>query len=105
MAAGGGGLRRQQAGRARHLNDESPFEFPCSFPLKVMGHNRPTFEQYVVEVVRTHAGSHSLGQVTTRPSRNARYLSVTVTFTAASRAQLDDIYRTLSVSDQVLFLL
>lgn len=87
------------------MNDESPFEFPCSFPIKAMGQNLPTFEQYVVEVVRTHAGSHALGSVTTRPSRNARYLSVTVTFTAASRAQLDDIYRTLSVSDQVLFLL
>jgi len=87
------------------VTDETVFEFPCNFPLKVMGHNRPAFEQYVVEVVRTHAGSQALGTVTTRPSRNARYLSVTVNFTAASRAQLDDIYRTLSVSDQVLFLL
>ena len=87
------------------MNDESPFEFPCSFPLKVMGQNQPTFEQYVVEVVRTHAGSSALSSVTSRPSRNARYLAVTVTFTATSRAQLDDIYRTLSVSEQVLFLL
>ena len=87
------------------MNDESPFEFPCNFPLKVMGHNRPTFEQYVVEVVRTHAGSQALGPVTTRPSRNGRYLSVTVNFLAPSRAKLDDIYRTLSVSDEVLFLL
>lgn len=87
------------------MNDESPLEFPCSFPLKVMGHNRPAFEQYVVEIVRTHAGSQALGTVTTRPSRNARFLAVTVTFTATSRAQLDDIYRTLSASDQVLFLL
>lgn len=85
--------------------DDQVFEFPCSFPLKVMGQNLPTFEQYVVEVVRIHAGSQALGAVTTRPSRNARYLSVTVNFTAASRAQLDDIYRTLSASDQVLFLL
>ncbi|MEO8225322.1 MAG: DUF493 domain-containing protein [Gammaproteobacteria bacterium] len=87
------------------MSDESLLEFPCSFLLKVMGHNRPTFEQYVVEVVRTHAGSPALSHVTTRPSRNARYLSVTVTFTATSRAQLDDIYRTLSVSEEVLFLL
>ena len=70
-----------------------------------MGHNRPTFEQYVVEIVRTHAGSPAIAQVTTRPSRNARYLAVTVTFMATSRAQLDDIYRALSVSEQVLFLL
>ena len=87
------------------MNDESPFEFPCSFPLKVMGQNQPTFEQYVVEVIRTHAGSPALSSVTSRPSRNARYLAVTVTFTAASRAQLDGIYRTLSASEQVLFLL
>ncbi|TFG85697.1 MAG: DUF493 domain-containing protein [Chromatiales bacterium] len=87
------------------MSDDSPLEFPCSFPLKVMGHNRPTFEQYVVEIVRTHAGSPAIAHVTTRPSRNARYLAVTVTFTATSRAQLDDIYRALSVSEQVLFLL
>lgn len=87
------------------MTEDSPLEFPCSFPLKVMGHNRPAFEQYVVEIVRTHAGSPAIDKVTTRPSRNARYLAVTVTFTAASREQLDDIYRTLSVSEQVLFLL
>jgi hypothetical protein len=84
---------------------ESVFEFPCRFPLKVMGHNQPAFEQYVVEVVRTHAGSQAIATVATRPSRNARFLSVTVTFTASSRSQLDDIYRSLSASDQVLFLL
>lgn len=89
------------------MTDEagSVFEFPCSFPLKVMGHNQPAFEQYVVEVVRIHAGSQAIETVSTRPSRNARFLSVTVTFTAASRGQLDDIYRSLSASEQVLFLL
>ena len=51
------------------------------------------------------ASKPALSSVTSRPSRNARYLAVTVTFTATSRAQLDDIYRTLSVSEQVLFLL
>lgn len=88
------------------MNDaENLLEFPCDFPLKVMGQNQPAFEQYIVEVVRTHAGSEALGAVTTRPSRNARYIAVTVNFRAESRAQLDGIYRTLSASEQVLFLL
>lgn len=87
------------------MEEDSLLEFPCSFPLKVMGYNEPTFEQYVTEVVRTHAGSEALGEVATRPSRNGRYLAVTITFTATSRAQLDDIYRSLSVDEQVLFLL
>ncbi|MEZ5564619.1 MAG: DUF493 domain-containing protein [Gammaproteobacteria bacterium] len=87
------------------MNDESLLEFPCSFPLKVMGNNQPDFEQFVVEIVRTHTGSTTLDQVSSRPSRNARYLAVTVTFTATSKAQLDDIYRALSGSERVLFLL
>lgn len=70
-----------------------------------MGANEPAFEQYVVEVIRVHAGSAALGEVSTRPSRNGRFLAVTITFTATSRDQLDDIYRTLSASEQVLFLL
>jgi uncharacterized protein len=87
------------------LSDDSIFEFPCRFPLKVMGRNDPAFEQYVTEIVRIHAGSPALGAVTTRPSRNGRYLAVTIVFTASSRAQLDDIYRAMSASEQVLFLL
>jgi putative lipoic acid-binding regulatory protein len=80
-------------------------EFPCRFPVKAMGHNQPAFEQLVVEAVRIHAGPIATGDVVTRPSRNGRYLSVTVTFTATSRDQLDAIYRTLSASEHVLFLL
>lgn len=86
-------------------SDEEILEFPCEFPLKAMGRSDPAFEQYVVEVVRTHVGSAALGSVSSRPSRNGRYLSVTVVFTASSRSQLDDIYRALSASEQVLFLL
>ena len=70
-----------------------------------MGLNQPTFEQYVVEIVRIHAGSAAISKVNTRPSRNGRYIAVTVNFTATSKPQLDDIYRTLSASEQVLFLL
>jgi len=87
------------------LSEETLLEFPCLFPLKVMGLNQPTFEQYVVEIVRIHAGSAAISKVNTRPSRNGRYIAVTVNFTATSKPQLDDIYRTLSASEQVLFLL
>lgn len=87
------------------MTEETLLEFPCAFPLKVTGLNQPGFEQYVVEIVRTHVGSGALAEVATRTSRNGRYIAVTVNFTAASKAQLDDIYRALSASEQVLFLL
>lgn len=86
-------------------SSDSPLEFPCRFPIKVMGRNAPAFEQLVVEAVRLHAGNVTAGDVSTRPSRNGRYLAVTVTFDAVSREQVDTIYRVLSSSEQVLFLL
>jgi putative lipoic acid-binding regulatory protein len=86
-------------------DSDSPLEFPCRFPIKVMGRNAPAFEQLVVEAVRLHAGPVAASDVTTRPSRNGRYLAVTVTFDAVSRDQVDAIYRILSSSEQVLFLL
>lgn len=87
------------------MTDQTLLEFPCSFPLKIMGRNEPHFEQFVVEIVRTHAGSSALEDVTSRASRNARYLAVTVTFTAESRTHVDAIYQALTDSGQVLFLL
>ncbi len=86
-------------------DDDSPLTFPCRFPVKAMGRNEPAFEAFVTEIVRTHAGTAALLAVDSRASRNGRYLAVTVTFTATGRDQVDDIYRTLTASGQVLYLL
>jgi len=53
-------------------------EFPCVFPLKVMGHNADDFEALVVAVVRQHA-PQSACTVQTRLSSGGKYLGVTVT--------------------------
>ena len=84
---------------------ESPFSFPCSFPIKVMGLHQPGFEELVVALVSGHVGELPAGSVRTRESSNGRYLSVTVTVIAESREQLDDVYRTLTSAEQVLFVL
>jgi putative lipoic acid-binding regulatory protein len=85
--------------------DESPLKFPCVFPIKVMGANDGEFENRVLGMISSHVGALSSTSVTTRPSRNGRFLSVTVTIIAESRAQLDDIYRTVTASEHVLFVL
>lgn len=86
-------------------DSDSLLEFPCRFPIKVMGRNEPGFTELVVAAVRQHAGPVGDGDIGSRPSRGGRYLSVTVTFTAVSREQVDAIYRLLSATEQVLFLL
>ena len=86
-------------------DSDSPLECPCRFPIKVMGRNETGFTELVVAAVRQHAGPLVEGDIASRPSRTGRYLAVTVTFTAESRAQVDAIYRLLSATEQVLFLL
>lgn len=84
---------------------DSPFEFPCDFPVKAFGRDDQAFARRVVGLVRRHAPGVTESAVQTRSSRGGRYLAVTVTVRAESRAQLDDIYRELSADRDVLFAL
>jgi hypothetical protein len=85
--------------------EETAFEFPCQFPLKVMGSHDESFEAEVLALIRDHVGEPGEAAIERRASRNGRYLSLTVTFTATSKAQLDALYRDLHASDKVVMTL
>ncbi len=78
------------------MSNESPLQFPCEFPIKIMGAGTPGFRGLVMDLVRRHAADLDEGRVRVRDSRTGRYQSVTVVVNAQSRAQLDAIYRELS---------
>lgn len=71
-------------------------EFPCRFPIKVMGEQHPEFHLTISEVVRVHAPELADHDIVVRDSSSGRYISLTITVTAVSREQLDNIYRALS---------
>lgn len=85
--------------------EESLIEFPCDFPIKVMGRAADDFEAVVVEIVRRHAPDLGEGAVQVRDSKAGNYLAVTVTVRATSRSQLDNIYLELTAHQQVLMAL
>ena len=87
------------------MNGESPLQFPCAFPIKVMGVGDPGFQMLVVELVRQHAPDLDETQVRVRDSRAGRYRSVTVVVRARDRAQLDAIYRELSAHPRIALVL
>lgn len=76
--------------------DDPVFQFPCSFPIKAMGDATELFEALVIGIVRKHAPNMGEGAVSTRFSRNGRFVSVTCVIEAQSREQLDSIYFELS---------
>ena len=73
----------------------SALEFPCAFPIKIMGRTQQGFAQAVVEVVQKHAPDFDPASLEMRASKAGNWLSVTATVNATSREQLDDLYREL----------
>jgi len=87
------------------MSEDSALQFPCEFPIKMMGRDSPEFRQLARSLVEAHAGSLSDEAVQAAVSRNGSFVSVTVTITAESRQQLDDIYRDATSHDDVLMAL
>lgn len=71
-------------------------EFPCDFPLKIMGQRVDEFAQAVVAVVVEYAPDFDPSSVEMRPSSKGTYLSLTCTVRATSQVQLDGLYRALT---------
>jgi uncharacterized protein len=86
-------------------SSEALWNFPCSFPIKVIGRNSADFEALVIEIVRRHAPDLDDSAVSSRTSGSDAYRSVTATFMAHSRAQLDALYLELSRHEQILMVL
>ncbi|MFM2448463.1 MAG: hypothetical protein RIS44_913 [Pseudomonadota bacterium] len=85
--------------------EQSLIEYPSSFPIKVMGLNVDGFADAVVQIAKSFDPGFSEHAVETRPSSGNKYLGVTVTITATSREQLDEIYRTLTTHPMVKMVL
>lgn len=79
----------------------SLIDFPCEFPIKVMGAQVPGFVEAVVHMVQRFDPAFDAATVQLRPSRAGNYLGITVTVMATSQAQLDELYRTLSTHPMV----
>ncbi|TDM08348.1 MAG: DUF493 domain-containing protein [Ideonella sp. MAG2] len=76
--------------------EQSLIEYPSSFPIKVMGQHVPGFVEAMVRVAQHFDPQFDAATVEQRPSKAGNYLGVTLTITATSREQLDELYRTLS---------
>jgi putative lipoic acid-binding regulatory protein len=75
---------------------DSLIEYPCQFPIKVMGAKAEGFVHAVTAVARKFDPGFDAATIELRESKGGNYLGVTITINATSREQLDELYRTLS---------
>ena len=84
---------------------ETLLEFPSAFPIKAFGRDDPAFRDTVVEIVARHANFDPEVDVQITASAKGNFISVTVTFTAENKNQVDTMYQTLQDHELVLMVL
>ena len=79
------------------MSDQQPprIEFPCDYPIKIVGDNSEEFTARVVEVTRRHAPEGTNADVRVRNSRRGKYASVTITIRATGEPQLKRLHADL----------
>jgi hypothetical protein len=85
--------------------DASLLEYPCDFPVKILGHTQAGFAQAVLEVVKRHAPDFDDATLELRASKQRKYLSITCVVRATSREQLDGLYQELCDHPMVVMVL
>lgn len=70
-------------------------EFPCDYPIKIIGESTPEAIAAALEVVRRHAPEVTPDHVNTRASRNGNFQSVRVTIVATGEDQLKALHQDL----------
>ena len=85
--------------------EDSLLEYPCDFPIKILGHTCAGFAQTILEVVQRHAPDFDGATLQMKASKRGKYLSITCVIRATSREQLDALYQELCDHPMVVMVL
>ena len=83
----------------------SLIDYPCLFPIKVVGENREHFVHAITGIAREFDPQFDAAAIELRESGGGRYLGITLQIHATSRAQLDALYHALGAQPQVRWVL
>ena len=86
-------------------NEETLIEFPCTFPIKVMGRSGPGIREAIERAIAEQAGTGLPVDIHSRPSRTGKYTAYTVKCTYHSKAELDAMYKAFTAIDGVSMVL
>ena len=87
-------------------NRDSIIEFPCDFPIKVIGKSSTRVSELVLSIIRQSTLAifwQSLCVV--KKSGKGKYTSVTITVRVSSKNILDAIYKDLSSNPEIIMVL
>lgn len=89
------------------MNEQEPpvIEFPCDYPIKVMGEAGELFRSHVISVFECHAPGFDETRINIRDSSGGNFQSLTITITATGEPQLQALFEDLKASPLVKMVL
>ncbi|HLT64533.1 MAG TPA: DUF493 domain-containing protein [Pseudohongiella sp.] len=75
--------------------DAPRIEFPCDYPVKVMGEAHADFHAEVLEVFHRHAPGITEERISIRSSAGGKYSAITVVIYATGKEQLEVLFADL----------
>lgn len=78
------------------MKEKELLQFPCDFPIKVMGYTDPDFASVIGELIKEFDPLFNPETIARRPSKQGRYEALHIVIHATCREQLDSIYMALT---------
>lgn len=78
------------------MTKETLLEFPCDFPVKIIGTNSPNFLKEIEGIVKKHVPNFKEDQLKQNLSQKGNFLAITVTVLAENQEMLDALYKELT---------
>lgn len=85
--------------------EESLIEFPCEFPIKVMGKTQDNFSIEIINIIQKYVPGFDASKIEMKGSAKGNYTSLTCLCQVESKLQLDNIYRALTSHPLVKYVL
>ena len=76
-------------------------EFPCEYPIKIIGDGSSVFADHIESVMTNTVGLGNYSKTSEKYSKNKKWLSVTISFIAKNENQLRRIHNHLKASNSV----
>lgn len=76
-------------------------EFPCDYPIKVLGRTCEEFHPTIIEVFERHAPGFDAETITMKSSSGGKFTSVTITIVATGKEQLGKLHEDLMATGLV----
>jgi len=86
-------------------NQDSIIEFPCDFPIKVIGRSSTRLSELILSIIRQHIDDFLAESMCSKKSGQGKYTSVTITVRVSSKNILDAIYKDLSSNPEIIMVL